>query len=225
MRYMPKNTFIMFFCIFILNNAWANETKKIQHETDLSLLFATNIQMQFEIAHRIIFPFSLGSNFLTKQNNITAKFGIELTPMTFNFLAKAVWMPLPFLNVSLGSEIGSGWNFDLYGFPMKGMGLYQHDENIEPSEWSLGNGLDGVLWKLNGGATLLFNLSAFVPGDWNHLIMKIDNLLRYQDYTKADDVEPWYFKGGISQNRLSYYFSGFIWISNAYFSSHDRVYV
>ena len=205
-----KKCFIVLLCIFHLNYAWTDEHKEIKHETDLLFMFATNIQMEIDVEHRIIFPFSLGSNFLTKQNNITAKFGLELSPMTLKFSTSAVWMPLPFLNFTIGSEIGSGWNYNLYGFPLKGLGLYQYDENTEPSEWVLGDGLDGVLWKLHGGVSLLFNLSAFVHGDWNHLVMKIDNSLRYQDYTKADSVELWFFKGGISQNRLSYYFSVFI---------------
>ena len=197
-------------CIISIDIIWADETKGIRNETDLSFMFATNIQMQFEVEHRIIFPFSIGANFLTEKNNITTRFKLEVTPMTFNFIANAIWTPMPFLNVTLGSYIGSGWNFDLYGFPMKGLGLYQRDDNKEPIEWALGNGLDGVVWKMQGGATLLFNLSVFVPGDWNRLVMKIDNSLRYQNYTRADGDELWYFKGGLNQNKLSYYFSGFI---------------
>ena len=40
--------------------------------------------------------------------------------------------------------------------------------------------------------------------------MKIDNSLRYKNYAKADDTQPWYFKGAVNHNNLSYYFSGFI---------------
>ena len=207
---MMKKYFIVLLSIISVSIIWAAESNDIKNETDLSFMIASNIQMQFEIEHRIRFPFLLGTSFLTEDNNITAKFGLELTPMTFNFLASAVWMPLPLLNISLGSEIGSGWNFDPGGFPMKGMGLYQRDDNKAPSEWALGNGLDGIVWKTHGGTTLLFDLAVFVPGNWNHLIFKIDNSLQYQNYTGANGTEAWYFKGDIYQNWLSYYFSGFI---------------
>jgi len=206
---MKKYFFILQF-ILSISIIWADESNNIKNETDLSFMIASNIQMQFELEHRIKFPFPIGTNFLIEDNNITAKFGLELTPMTFNFLASAVWIPLPLLNISLGSEIGSGWNFDLYGFSMKGMGLYQRDDNKAPSEWVLGNGLDGIVWKTHCGITLLFDLAVFLPGDWNHLIFKIDNSFCYQNYTRANGTEAWYFKEDINQNWLSYYFSGFI---------------
>lgn len=185
--------------------------KKIQQETDLSFMFATNISMQLAAEHRIVFPFLQGTNPLTESSNITLKLGTEITPMTVNFYTDAIWAPLPFLDVLLGAEAGTGWNFDLYGFKMKGMGLYKRDNNLTPSEFVEGTGLDGVLLNFHGGATLKFDLAAFLPGKWNHAVIKFDNQLHYQNYTGANGSEPWYFKGGdgINQNWFSYYFAGF----------------
>jgi len=94
---------------------------------------------------------------------------------------------------------------------MNGMGLYRYMESGNPQEWADGSGFDGVVWKAHFGATLQFDLAAIVPGDWNHIVMKFDNFLNYQNYTRARGNEQWYFKAddGINQNSFGYYFSGF----------------
>jgi hypothetical protein len=208
---MRKILFVVCFCILSIDASWADE-KEIQNQTDVSFMFATNISMQLAAEHRIIFPFLQGTGPLTKSSSLTLKLGAEITPMTVNLYTNAVWAPLPFLDVLLGTQAGTGWNFDLYGFKMKGMGLYHRTDGEDPPEWVEGSGLDGVVLNVHGGATLQFDTAAFFPGDWRHLVIKLDNELHYQNYTVARKAEQWYFRGGdgINQNWFSYYFSGFI---------------
>ncbi|GMO61877.1 MAG: hypothetical protein Ta2A_08230 [Treponemataceae bacterium] len=206
-----KIAIVLLFCIIGINTAWAENDKGFQDQTDLSLIVSTAVEMQLGFEKRIIFPFLQGTNALTADNNITLKFGAELTPVSVNVLADAIWTPAAFFVFSLGSQIGSGWNYDMFGARMNGMGLYRRVEQGDPQEFADGSGFDGAVWNVHLGATLQFDLAAIFPGDWHHVVMKFDNVAKYQNYTKARGAEQWYFKSddGINQNTFGYYFSGF----------------
>ncbi|GHU69868.1 hypothetical protein FACS189450_03400 [Spirochaetia bacterium] len=207
-----KIAIVILFCIIGINMAWAENDKGFQKQTDLSLTVSTAVEMQFGFEERIIFPFLPGTNALTADNNITLKFGAELTPISINVLADTIWTPVAFFVFSLGSQIGSGWNYDMFGTRMNGMGLYRHVAQGDPQEFADGSGFDGAVWDVHLGATLQFDLAAIFPGNWNHVVMKFDNVVKYQNYTKARGAEQWYFRAddGINQNTFGYYFSGFL---------------
>jgi hypothetical protein len=206
-----KIAIVMLVCIIGINMAWAEENKDVQKQTDLSLIASTAGEMQFGFEKRIIFPFLQGINALTTENNITLKFGTEVTPITINILADTIWTPVAFIKFSLGTQIGSGWNYDMFGTRMNGMGLYRLVEHGDPQELADGFGFDGAVWDVHLGTTLQFDLAAIFPGDWNHIVTKFENVINYQNYTKARGTEQWYFKAddGINQNTFGYYFSGF----------------
>jgi len=207
-----KTVIFILVCIIVVTGIQAEGNEGIQTQTDLSLVFSTVKEMQFGLEKRIIFPFLQGTNAMTADNNITLKLGVEVTPISVGILADTIWTPIAFFKLSLGSQVGSGWNFNMFGARMNGMGLYRRAESGNPQEWADGSGFDGVVWKAHFGATLQFDLAAIVPGDWNHVVMKFENFLNYQNYTRARGNEQWYFKAddGINQNSFGYYFSGFL---------------
>jgi hypothetical protein len=94
--------------------------------------------------------------------------------------------------------------FGVYYF--KGMGLYEKGQDGE--ETILGNGLDGVVWNVHLAATMQFDLAAFLPGAWNHFVIRYYNELQYQAYTKATNGDWWYFKldDGVNQNSFRYHY-------------------
>jgi hypothetical protein len=206
-----KIIFVLFFFIAV-NGTWAEENGEIQTQTDLTLVFSTVGDMQFGFEKRFVFSFLQGTNPMTADNNITLKIGAEVTPISFDILADVIWMPIAFFKLSLGSLAGTGWNYEMFDSRMNGMGLYRYMELENPQEWADGYGFDGAVWKVHFGATLQFDLAAIFPGDWNHVVMKFENFLNYQNYTRARGNEQWYFKAddGINQNSFSYYFSGFL---------------
>ena len=207
-----KAAIVILVCIIGINTAWAETNKGFQTQTDLSLIVSTAVEMQVGLEKRLIFPFLQGANPLTAGNNMTLRFGAEATPITINILADTIWTPVAFLNFSLGSQLGSGWNYDLFGTRMNGMGLYRRVEQGDPREFADGPGFDGAVWDVHLGSTLQFDLAAIFPGDWNHIVMKFENVVNYQNYTNAGGAEQWYFKAddGINQNTFGYYFSGFL---------------
>jgi len=212
LKVIMKTIIFFILCITAVNKTWAEENKKIQTQTDLTLVVSSIKEMQLGLEKRIIFPFLQGTSAMTADNNITLKIGAEVTPISINILADAVWTPIAFFNLSLGSMAGSGWNYDMFGSRMNGMGLYRRMESENAQEQADGSGLDGAVWNVHFGTTLQFDLAAVFPGDWNHVVMKVENNLKYQNYTKAHGSEQWFFKAddGINQNSFCYYFSAFL---------------
>jgi len=209
---IKKFIFIILICITAVNEIWAEANANIQKQTDMSLVFSTIGEIQFGFEKKIIFPFLQGSSGMTSDNNITQRLGVEVTPVSINILADTIWTPIAFLKLSLGSQAGSGWNYNMFGTCLNGMSLYRFAEFENPQEQATGSGLDGVVWNVHFGTTLQFDLAAVFPGAWNHVVSKFENSLSYQNYTKARGDEQWYFKAddGINQNSFGYYFSGFL---------------
>jgi hypothetical protein len=80
----------------------------------------------------------------------------------------------------------------------------------------MGSGFDGVgginaVWDVHAGAALQFDLAAFFPGDWNHVVMQYYNNVQYLAYTKAQGDDFWYYLGddGLNQNGFRYNFDFF----------------
>jgi hypothetical protein len=209
---MMKLTAAIILCMISTGPLWADDEKEIKKQTDLSFVVSTEPGLAVGIEQRFVFPFLQGPDPLTAENNITVKLGAQIDPVSFNVSADAVWTPLAFLNLSFGACTAAGWNYNLAGTFVNGMGLYQRRENEEPVERAQGSGLDGVVWNVHGGAAPLFDFAAIFPGDWNHVVVSSNNVLNYQNYTKARGSEQWYFRNdeNIYQNWFSYYFSGLL---------------
>jgi hypothetical protein len=207
-----KNVIFALVFIIVINGTWAEENGEIQTQTDLLLVGTTLGEIQFGFEERIIFPFLQGTSPMTADNNVTLKINAELTPITIGILADTIWTPIAFLKLYLGSQVSTGWNYDMFGVRMNGMGLYCRMESENPQERADGSGFDGVVWDVHFGSTLQFDLAAIFPGDWNHVVMKFENILNYKDYTKARGDEQWFFMAddGINQNSFGYYFSAFL---------------
>jgi hypothetical protein len=197
-------------CVICINPLWADDEGEVKKQTDVSFIVSTEPGLGIGIEQRFIFPFLQGMGPLAEENNITVKLGAQVDPVSFNFFADAVWTPLALLNLSLGTWAATGWNYELAGDFVNGMGLYQPMNHEEPEERARGSGLDGAVWNVHGSAALLFDFAAVFPGDWNHVVISFSNVLNYQNYTKAEGSEQWYFRndGNLYQNWFSYYFSG-----------------
>jgi hypothetical protein len=71
----------------------------------------------------------------------------------------------------------------------------------DSSEERIGSPFVGLLWSAWGGAALQFDLAALVPGEWNHLVFRAYQELRYKGNTAAADGDSWYFENDDGENR------------------------
>jgi len=227
---MKKIILMACFAVCISGTAFSDpETRAETHvgfSLDLSLYASTRGEMQVNFLSQWKFPFLQGETPLTSDNNIALKLDAALSPISAGLTGDAVLTVFPFLSFTVGAMTGTGWNYDLFGkVPLVGLGLNRRtsadapegsldpdgSRRKVPNDGVIGNGFDGVAWNVHAGSTVQFDLAAFLPGDWNHVVMQIYNEVQYFAYTKAKGDDYWYYLGddGLNQNALFHRFSCF----------------
>jgi hypothetical protein len=205
---MKKIVMTAVFAAFIAGAAFS----KPETSANLSFYTSTRGEMQLDFVLQWKFPFLRGESPLTSGNNITLKLDAGISPIWAGLTGEAVLTVFPFLSLNAGAMAGTGWNYDLFGeLPLVGLGLNRKTNADDPNNGVIGNGFDGVVCSAHAGAAAQFDLAAFFPGDWNHVVMRIYNELQYFSYTKARDDELWYYLGddGMNQNSFRHSFSCF----------------
>jgi hypothetical protein len=186
--------------------------------TDVSLDVTTLPEVRVAFSEKLIFPFMAGTSPLTKGNNITIGLNAKLSPVSFSFIPDAVWTPIAFFNFSLGGRVGTGWNYQLFGGRMNGLGKNTYGQSLKEDGITLKEPITendtpgGVVWAAHAGTTLQADFGAIFPGDWHHVVVKIYNEFGYEAYSAITDGSQWFYENndGINQNCFSYYGSFFL---------------
>jgi len=152
------------------------------------------------------FPFLQGESPLTEDNNIKLGLTAEVSPVSLAGRVGAVWTPIAFFLINAGGGIGSGWNFSLLGSEVYGIGINYPDDNGHSKH--KGSAFDGMQWNLYTGGTIQFDLAALIPGDWHHVVAKIDQSIIYKGYTSAEKNEAWYFENDYGENTNGFNYFG-----------------
>ena len=194
---------VMVFCL-------AGQVLEAEERRELSLQFSLGPEAKLLFTQRFIFPFLEGNNPLTEDNTIGFSLTAEVSPVSINGLAEAIWTPIAFFQFAAGGRIGSGWKIKLFGEDIYGIGINRAGDD-GTSEYS-GSAFDGLLWKTHIGAILQFNLAAIFPGDWNHVVARTYHEINYAGYTAASSGESWYFENdeGENINGFNYYGNLFV---------------
>lgn len=213
--FMKKNFALWFIACIVFQLFIVGGVLYAQEETsiDISFYASTLGEMQINFIPQWEFPFLRGKTPLTENNNIALKLDASLSPIFAGLTGDAVLTVAPFLSFTLGAKIGTGWNYDIFGkIFLVGLGLNQKTTADDPNDGVIGKGLDGVVWDVHKGTTVQFDLAAFVPGDWNHIVMQIYSEIQFFAYTNAHGDDLWYYlmDDGMNQNAFRYYFTGFI---------------
>ena len=179
---------------------------------DLSFYVSTRGEMQVNFVPQWKFPFLQGDSPLTSGNNIALKLDTALSPIWAGLSGDAVLTAFPFLSFTAGAMTGTGWNYDLFDkVPLVGLGLNRRTGADDPNDGVIGNGFGGVVWDVHAGATVQFDLAAFFPDDWNHVVIQFYNKIDYFAYTKAKGDDLWYYLGddGMNMNAFRHSFDFF----------------
>jgi hypothetical protein len=201
-----KKTAVLLLIILCTHTLAAQEKEVgVASESRLVLQASTLPETKLAFSQRFTFPFLQGNSPLTEDNNIGVALSAEISPISLNGLAEAVWTPIAFFQLSAGGQIGSGWNIELFGGNVYGIGVNRPD--AEGKAENAGHAFDGLLWKAKTGATLQMDLAAVFPGDWNHVVALSYHELNYKGYTRAAAGESWYFENddGENCNGFNYY--------------------
>ena len=173
----------------------------VTSSSELVLQISTLPELKFAFTQNYTFPFMQGDSPLTEGNNINLALTGEITPITLNVNAKAVWTPIAFLQFSAGGLIGTGWNI---GDDLTGIGL---NTNVGDASVRDGGAFDGIHYKALIGGTFQFDLAAIFPGEWNHVVFQTYHEINYMGYSRASANQPWFYESdsGENMNGFSYY--------------------
>ncbi|MDR0321454.1 MAG: hypothetical protein LBI28_08105 [Treponema sp.] len=201
---MKKIVFLLVFVLFA-HILTAQETDETYTSTsDLLLQISSLPEMKLSFTQSFIFPFLQGDNPLTSGNNIRLALTGEISPISLNALFETVWTPVAFFEFSAGGRIGTGWNIELFGSEVYGIGINQPASGGWENN---GSAFDGILWKAQVGGTIQFDLAAIYPGDWNHIVARSYHEINYKGYSRAKEHEAWYYENdsGENCNGFNYY--------------------
>lgn len=207
--YRKKIVLLLCFMVCITSTVFS-EAESLM---DLCLYASTKGEMMVNFIPQWKFPFLQGNTPLTSSRNIVLKLDACLSTMSAGLTGDVVLAVFPFLSFNVGAVAGTGWNYDLFDkVHFIGLGLNRKTNADDLNEGVIGNGFDGIIWNTHLGTTLQFDLAAFFPGDWNHVIMRMYNEIHYLAYTKAHGDDLWYYlcDDGMNQNSFRYYSTLFI---------------
>jgi hypothetical protein len=183
---------------------------------ELSVIVSSLPEAMLGFTWHFTVPFLRGDHFLTADNNIRAALGLELSPVSLYGLADLIWTPAAFFELSAGTKLGSGWNIELFGEPMYGIGINRPKTAVQappagsPAAAEMdGAPFDGLHWNLHGGGALQFDLAALYPGDWHHVVFRSYHEFSYRGYSRAAAGDSWVFANDDGENR-----NGFNWYGN-----------
>ena len=190
--------FLVFAFIFIPCMILAAD-EGITSSTELSLQISTRPEAKLSLTQSFVFPFLQGSGPLTSGNNIRTDISAEVSPVSVAGIGEIIWTPAAFLEIDLGGRIGSGWNMPLGN----GIGF-----NVPVGAWAgsprkseiTGEPFDGFQWSVWAGGALQFDMAAVIPGDWNHVIVRVYNQLKFSAYSSAVSGDSWVLENDDAEN-------------------------
>ncbi|MDR2543882.1 MAG: hypothetical protein LBC80_10610 [Treponema sp.] len=197
-------------CLTVLN---ANPVfSDSENRMDLSFYASTKAEMILTFASQWTFPFLQGESMLTQNNNIALNVSASISPIMAGLNGSTVLTVFPFLTFTAGARGNVGWNYDIFGMSLVGLGLNRRTNIDDPNDGVIGKGLDGLAWDTHIGSTFQFDFGAIFPGDWNHVVILIYNEIRYFAYTKANNNELWYYimDEGLNINSFQHQFQSFL---------------
>jgi hypothetical protein len=173
--------------------------------TDLNLIASSLPEGKISLVQSFTIPVLRGSGFLTQGNSLKALLTAEVSPISLNGAAECILTPLAFFQLAAGSRIGTGWNIQLFGAGLTGIGrnMPQGDHGAAVD----GPAFDGVFWKGHIGGALQFDMAALFPGDWHHIVVRTYHEANYKLFSRARGRDAWYYEAdlGENQNGFNYY--------------------
>ena len=193
--------YITAFNCFFAQEAEAKNTPHITYETHISAATAWPLEMQAAVTEVFKIPVLNFDNPLTRNNNIAFKLGAKISPVTLEGTFDVVWTPIAFLEVYGGASIGSGWSIKkIHGLSLNTANVYGKTDIIPIN-------FRRAFYSANLGGAFQFDVGAVVPGDWTHIIFRMDQYILYRAVTATDAYTSWVFQNDSGQNRngLTYY--------------------
>lgn len=156
---------------------------------------------QFDATYTI--PTPLGSNWLVKNANLKLTGSLELSPITIRPKISLSFTPLPFLVLSSGANIGTGWNY--LGFD--GLSTY----NVTTQDYEGITPFVHYYYEAWIAGRFQFDLGAVMEGDWTHVVLLANYRLFYGAITGVDYGVIYQWQESANRaNGVQYHFTGIL---------------
>lgn len=173
----------------------------VKYTTHITTAFTYPWGVQLNVTEAFKVPFLNFNNPFMRGNNVTFKLGAELTPITLEGKFDVVWTPLAFLELYGGASIGSGWSLKhLHGLAI--------NMNKSGKSEAVPVNFKQAFYTANFGGALQFDLGAIIPGDWTHIVFRIDQYAFYRGITGANALDSWIFQADEGKNRNGFIYCG-----------------
>ncbi|MDR1948680.1 MAG: hypothetical protein LBQ38_04745 [Spirochaetaceae bacterium] len=178
----------------------------IRSDRSLALTLSSLPEAKVGFTQGFTFPFLRGDNPLTAGNNIRTTFTAEISPISMDGIAEGTWTPIAFLQVIAGLRIGTGWNINLFGGEVKGIGINR--PKADGTAETAGSAFDGLQWSSHLGGAFQFDMAAIFPGDWHHVVFRSYHEARYWGYSAASAGDSWHLENDAGENRNGFNYYG-----------------
>ncbi len=125
----------------------------------------------------------LGEHWLLKDAKIVLNGAFELSPVTIRPKFSVSFTPVPFLQFSAGTSIGTGWTI----FGWEGMSIL----NKEKKEYEDLTPFTHFYYDFWAQGTFQFDTGAIFEGDWTHVLFLASYQAKYAAISGVGDDEIW----------------------------------
>ena len=170
----------------------------------LTLLISSLPEAKLIVSQSFTVPFLQGEGAMVKNNNVKFSIDAEITPISMGLLGGVIFTPIAFIEIAAGGLIGSGWNIELFGSEVRGIGANVSDNGKTSVD---GSAFDGTFMGAHFGGAFQFDLAAVLPGDWNHVLFRSYHEANCRIYSRAGRGDSWFYESdhGENQNGWNYY--------------------
>lgn len=166
-------------------------------ENHFTPITGINIPLAFaQVSARYRIPLDFGDKPIFKGASLSIGLTPILTPINFDNHISITFTPIPLLNLTFGTSLGTAWNF----FDYQGLAKFDAETGKYVS-------LDPfTTWKYSFSlqAGTQFDFGILFPGEWNHIITTLNYSTSYEACTAAEKYEPWSMTGSETVNGFSY---------------------
>lgn len=150
------------------------------------------LRTTFHADYKINTP--LGDHWLVNGANVVLGTGFELSPITVRPSLSVAFTPVPFLEFSAGTSMGTGWT--LMG--LTGLGLLDSEKTKEDAVYEDLTPFADWYYDFWGKGTFMFDTGAIWQGDWTHVVMSASYQAIYKGVTGVDNEEIWAWQCGLN---------------------------
>jgi hypothetical protein len=198
---------LLIFTVSSFGSIFSETQRGITTGTELSAVFATTLETKAVLTGTLTVPFLAGSGPLVAGNNVQARFGAEVSPVSVNGTCEILLTPIAFFQLIAGTSVGSAWNLPI----ADGLRMNRRTSNV-PGDFDnaelTGSAFDGLVWSASIGGALQFDYAAVRPGEWNHIVLRTYHAARYRALTSAGDGDSWLYEGDSGENRNGWNYYG-----------------